>query len=244
MESWRDANLTLSKKYAEKLGYDHSRQYVLEMMSIAKDEERRGHFLKLLGRDFPLNHTDDDIQKAVREIAKKEGWKYYDEKELMNDPVYCNLASNGKYIANGEPALSKKEVNEVYRENGYVHVDGLPSIALGLAVFIFLISLFICEEGIIQDAIALTSGMVVFSVITYAGTENKIKTFLSPLFVGWCMYIIPATIGIYNGCTKHIIEEDASLFINFAIQILGVIGFLVSVIGIFCTFIIILPKEE
>ena len=87
--------------YINAQGYNRERQWYLEHLSFSLDEEEQLRFCRLAGRhvsstgrDLP-NGThvsmEEDRMLALRQIALKEGWKYYEFGDLLSDPVYTKL---------------------------------------------------------------------------------------------------------------------------------------------------------
>lgn len=87
--------------YINAQGYNRERQQYLWHLSFSLDEEEQLRFCRLAGRhvsstgrDLP-NGThvsmEEDRMLALRQIALKEGWKYYEFGDLLSDPVYTKL---------------------------------------------------------------------------------------------------------------------------------------------------------
>ena len=76
-------------KYIAAQGFDRARQRKLEALASSPEQEDQDEVTKLLGR--PYSKTDVAIARAIRAIADKEGWRYYDEDMLVYDPEYCRL---------------------------------------------------------------------------------------------------------------------------------------------------------
>lgn len=76
-------------KYIAAQGFDRARQRKLEALASSPEQEDQDEVTKLLGR--PYCKTDVAIARAIRAIADKEGWRYYDEDMLVYDPEYCRL---------------------------------------------------------------------------------------------------------------------------------------------------------
>ncbi len=79
-----------AKVYLSKKGYNTARQRDLTLMAQSILPEDRKEFAKILGR--PYLKGDAALERALRAIADKEGWLYYDENELIYDAQYCSLA--------------------------------------------------------------------------------------------------------------------------------------------------------
>ena len=84
------------KEYRERLGYDYYRQCAIEGM-LTRDKEK---FLELLGHEIDWSKYSEyreDVRHqlikrdAIKEIAEKEGWRYYDVNELLADPVHRSI---------------------------------------------------------------------------------------------------------------------------------------------------------
>ena len=71
-------------------GFNQKRQYDLEMMVHSYDDNERKKFDDLGGHPFDRNDPYA-VRAAVREIAKKEGWTYYDIKEVFNDSEFRRI---------------------------------------------------------------------------------------------------------------------------------------------------------
>ena len=87
--------------YLNAQGYNRDRQWYLDSLVYSTVPEERMKFCRLVGRHvFPTgrdlsdgSHIDEDRDRmlALRQIALKEGWKYYDSGDLLADPVYTKL---------------------------------------------------------------------------------------------------------------------------------------------------------
>lgn len=77
------------EQYLDTKGYNRTRQNELTRLAQSGFEEDRKMFYRILGR--PCADGDLPIEWALRAIADKEGWSYYDETYLIYDPEYCKL---------------------------------------------------------------------------------------------------------------------------------------------------------
>lgn len=78
------------KQYLEKVGCNKKRQNELARMARSTLLEDKEKFHRILGR--PCCDNETSLTKALRAIADKEGWTYYDESDLMYDLEYCKIA--------------------------------------------------------------------------------------------------------------------------------------------------------
>lgn len=87
--------------YINAQGYNRERQQYLWHLSFSLDEDEQLRFCRLAGRhisstgrDLPNGthvSVEEDRMLALRQIALKEGWKYYEFGDLLADPVYTKL---------------------------------------------------------------------------------------------------------------------------------------------------------
>ena len=87
--------------YINAQGYNRERQQYLWHLSFSLDEDEQLRFCRLAGRhvsstgrDLPNGthvSAEEDRMLALRQIALKEGWKYYEFGDLLADPVYTKL---------------------------------------------------------------------------------------------------------------------------------------------------------
>lgn len=87
--------------YLNAQGYNRDRQRYLDSLVYSTVPEERMKFCRLVGRHVSPTgrnlsdgfHIDEsrDRMLALRQIALKEGWKYYDSGDLLADPVYTKL---------------------------------------------------------------------------------------------------------------------------------------------------------
>ena len=87
--------------YLNAQGYNRDRQRYLDSLVYSTVPEERMKFCRLVGRHVSPtgrdlsdgSHIDEnrDRMLALRQIALKEGWKYYDSGDLLADPVYTKL---------------------------------------------------------------------------------------------------------------------------------------------------------
>ena len=70
-------------------GYDRKRQRYLTGLAKSSLREDRREFMLLLGR--PYCKEDFTIKWAVRAIAEREGWTFFDENDLYFDEEYYRL---------------------------------------------------------------------------------------------------------------------------------------------------------
>ena len=87
--------------YINAQGYNRERQQYLWHLSFSLDEDEQLRFCRLAGRhvsstgrDLPNGthvSAEEDRMLALRQIALKEGWKYYEFGDLLSDPVYTKL---------------------------------------------------------------------------------------------------------------------------------------------------------
>lgn len=87
--------------YINAQGYNRERQQYLWHLSFSLDEEEQLRFCRLAGRHVSSTGRDlqngthvsmeEDRMLALRQIALKEGWKYYEFGDLLSDPVYTKL---------------------------------------------------------------------------------------------------------------------------------------------------------
>lgn len=89
-KSWKMSE----KEYMEKHGYDTKKQFAIRSLAVGTPAEK-AEFSRRLGRPFVYT-TSAELDKAVREIAQKEGWVYYDYRTVMNDPEYLKIFGKNK----------------------------------------------------------------------------------------------------------------------------------------------------
>lgn len=126
---------TMRQGYYNKLGFNHPRQDHLNHILIyghpSYQKTRPNNYwfrmevARNLGRELTKEEWNDKgtKERVMREIARKEGWRYYDYDELMADPVYrayCGLPYRppmmGSKFYPEKVLLSDSEINEVYEE--------------------------------------------------------------------------------------------------------------------------------
>lgn len=77
-------------KYMEEHGYNIEKQFEVTHLAMSADAKDREEFSRRLGRPYVYkdywSHRD-----AVKEIAQKEGWAYYDSAKVHNDPEYQRI---------------------------------------------------------------------------------------------------------------------------------------------------------
>lgn len=84
------AGQSAAQKYERSLCYNHRRQSELEMMVHSASREKREEFMRLVGH--PLDRDNwYEVRSAIREIANREGWTYFDPAELAKDQKYNRL---------------------------------------------------------------------------------------------------------------------------------------------------------
>lgn len=96
---------TSIQKYIAAQGFNRTRQRELEELARSNIQEDQDEVTKILGR--PYCKTDVAITKAIRAIADKEGWRYYDEDMLVYDPEYCRIK--------GWPPVEQEAIDAVNR---------------------------------------------------------------------------------------------------------------------------------
>lgn len=84
------AQVTASKQYIARHGFDQERQAELERMLNSADPEERKQFRRLLGRTVKRD-GGWDYRLAVRQISLREGWRYYYLDELYSDPAFVKM---------------------------------------------------------------------------------------------------------------------------------------------------------
>lgn len=84
------------KRWVEQQGYNHERQWQLERMIHSLDPNERAEFDRLVGHPF---NRDSRIEEsnAVREIARREGWTYYDPHEYIEGLREAGIIPPKKY---------------------------------------------------------------------------------------------------------------------------------------------------
>ena len=86
----QDTERELEHRYVASKGYNKQRQDELSRMSTSASMNERAAFMRLAGRKVNVGDWWDR-EDAIREIASKEGWTYYDISELSRDPVYRKI---------------------------------------------------------------------------------------------------------------------------------------------------------
>jgi len=69
--------------------YNLARQKDLAQMAQSCLMEDRNMFARILGRPYEKGALS--LERALRAIADKEGWQYYDENLLIFDAAYCQI---------------------------------------------------------------------------------------------------------------------------------------------------------
>ena len=79
-----------SKEYMESHGYNLEKQFEISFLATSANPKDREEFSRRLGR--PYTYTDYwSHEEALREIAQKEGWAYFDRTKVYNDPEYLKI---------------------------------------------------------------------------------------------------------------------------------------------------------
>ncbi len=76
-------------EYLHSLGFNRERQDWLHMLGRSTLLEERRQFAEILGR--PCYNSEPSVERAIRAIADKEGWRYYNDSDLYSDPEYCRI---------------------------------------------------------------------------------------------------------------------------------------------------------
>lgn len=84
------ANRTAAQQYVNQMNYNQERQHQLEMMVDSACITDRKAFDELLGRVVDRKNWYEK-RMAIKEIAEREGWRYFDPSELLKDPTYVKL---------------------------------------------------------------------------------------------------------------------------------------------------------
>lgn len=84
------ANRAAAQQYVNQMNYNQERQHQLEMMVDSASIADRKEFDELLGRVVDRKNGYEK-RAAIREIAEREGWRYFDPSELLKDPSYVKL---------------------------------------------------------------------------------------------------------------------------------------------------------
>lgn len=84
------ASRTAAQQYINQMNYNQKRQHQLEMMVDSASIADRKAFDDLLGRVVDRKNGYEK-RAAIREIAEREGWKYFEPSELLKDPNYVRL---------------------------------------------------------------------------------------------------------------------------------------------------------
>lgn len=78
------------RAYIKEKGFNMERQHQLGMMVDSYRIEEREEFDKLLGR--VVDRKDGYAKRAaIKEIAEKEGWTYFDPAQVCKDPRYVKM---------------------------------------------------------------------------------------------------------------------------------------------------------
>lgn len=85
-----DTERKMESKYVASKGYDKARQDELERMCISANPNERARFMRVLGHKINVSNWWER-EDALREIAAREGWTYYDISELSRDPTYRKI---------------------------------------------------------------------------------------------------------------------------------------------------------
>ena len=86
----RSVRVSEERQYIKNLGFNRERQHQLEMMVDSYDRMEKEAFERLCG--YAINRKDSYAKRAaIRSIAEREGWRYYDVRELSKDPTYLKM---------------------------------------------------------------------------------------------------------------------------------------------------------
>ena len=234
-----------ASEYIKKLGYNRERQDELHKLIFSINEDDKDKFYKILGHkinwDKYLKYEKRSrrclaYEDAIREIANIEGWRYYDIKELLNDPVYQTLVgmknvkfdynkilmSPSEYEEFKKEYLSKKPVLKTYDETK----------GAWLPIILTLIVLFTSYATSSLAFITTIIMTITLTLVSYAGwfncKRNKNIKF-SPVF----SYIICPLISIpqiIRAAINYELSHNAMLFVGHLV-IIATIAHITYVVG-------------
>lgn len=110
-----------AKQYLARQNFNRKRQHELDQMARSIIQEDRTELAQILGR--PYCNTDVAIERAIKAIADKEGWRYYDENLLIYDAEYCRLSGMvplAKEVVDAHDNREKKRKRDEVRWKGWV----------------------------------------------------------------------------------------------------------------------------
>ena len=113
--------------YDKAHGFNKGRQLKLERMATSADRAECMEFARLCGY---IPNGEHERRRAVREISIREGWRYFDIREVSCDPVYVKI-NGGKYPEWNNPVLlarswkavedeAKEHIAEVDRRKAWI----------------------------------------------------------------------------------------------------------------------------
>lgn len=112
-------NCDAVNEYVSRLGYNKIRQEYLEKLINSADKSEQEKLYDVLGHRIEwseYNMYDKSTRyivakrEAIKEIATKECWRYYDIQELLNDPMYMLLSGIKKVPVAGKVLMSHDEL--------------------------------------------------------------------------------------------------------------------------------------
>lgn len=141
----RKVNKDADKAFKKCAGFNMERQRYLESLAFNSKLKRNNEFEKILGHEIyaSKNCYETDIDGAVREIAKREGWRYYNVAEVMNDPEYAKFVGINPPTFPRKSILSPKEMEEAKIEAKNIRNERLVAdwtetaimVAIGLVIW-------------------------------------------------------------------------------------------------------------
>ena len=82
------------KKHFRDMGYNRERQRELEQQMDSYYPVERAKFAEALGRPFNNKCSYYEKKQAVKEIAEKEGWRYFDLSTACNNVSYRRIVGS------------------------------------------------------------------------------------------------------------------------------------------------------
>ena len=174
------------KEYRERLGYDYYRQCAIEGM-LTRDKEK---FLELLGHEIDWSKYSEyreDVRHqlikrdAIKEIAEKEGWRYYDVNELLADPVHRSIVRMERRPIDvpikqypEKVLMSPEELDEYNRDVKAENVKNLSKAAcaiLGMIITCLLVNACIKADSVLGICMMATLGFIFCVVVV----RNEVK---------------------------------------------------------------------
>lgn len=172
-------NYDAVNEYIARLGYNKSRQDYVEKLINSADKSEQEKFYKILGHRIEWSEyymydksTRYIVAKrdAVKEIATKEGWRYYDIQELLNDPMYMLLSGINKAPVAGKVLMPHDELEKFksdmqLRYKNYKNTT-VASCMLPIILTIIAIIFAFVSQSIVGGAIYFALG-ISSTIVTY-----------------------------------------------------------------------------